>query len=293
VALIRGAAIKLLFSSNSQILELFINIDMRIEPIRIPNSVIPRIPPPVTNATPPSVVSSLQVPVINVPSVVIEYPTIDLPTEAQWRGVMTPPQEPVQQTPQEDPRELPPPPPPPQPTPPVPEPEQIVPAPTIDVVDKPIITVLGVDVELPDPSVVTTAGSVAVVATTASIVITMAFNAAKNALTPALQRMAKKKFKVKIKQIKPILHYVQSQDGGVTILQYSNEGTSFVDEIENVEQYIRDQVEMNPTYEVDYKIMVDKPIMSNFSREGQKRFSSLFVAPSKVAKVLGAKLHLG
>lgn len=271
---------------------------MRIEPIRIPNSVIPRIPPPVTNITPPSVVSSLEVPVINVPNVVIDYPTIDVPTEAEWRGVMTPPQQPEQQSPPEEPRELPPPPPPPappapQPKPPAPTPQQIVPEPVIDVVDAPTFTVMGVDVELPDPSVVATAGSVAVVATSASIVMTMVFNAAKNALAPTLQEMTKKKFKVKIKQIKPILHYVQSQDGGVTILQYSKDGTCFVDETHSVEQYIRDQVEINPTYEIDYKIMVDKPIMTNFTREGQKRFASLFVAPSKVAKVLGAKLHLG
>ena len=77
----------------------------------------------------------------------------------------------------------------------------------------PTINIGDVEVPLPEIGVVATAGSIAVVTTAAGMGATIIFQQAKNALTPLINELVKKKFKVKIKKVKPVLHYVLSETG--------------------------------------------------------------------------------
>lgn len=144
----------------------------------------------------------------------------------------------------------------------------------------PSFTIGGIDINLPDPSLVATAGAVAVVTTAATIASTTALNALKNAAEPLIKEATKNKFKIKIKQVKPVLHYVLAEGGHIDVFEYSAEGTRLVEQVDNVEQYIRDQVEINALYEIDNKIIIDDVIAEKFTKEGQKRFKPLF-APAK------------
>jgi hypothetical protein len=156
----------------------------------------------------------------------------------------------------------------------------------------PTFTVNGVDINLPDPSLVATAGSVAVVTTAATMVATTTFNAIKNAAEPLIKEATKKKFKVKIKQVKPVLHYVLADEGHIDIFEYSATGTRLVEKVDNIEQYIRDQVEINSLYELDNKIIIDDVIADKFTKEGQARFKPLFAPAKKIAKKLSAKFSI-
>lgn len=156
--------------------------------------------------------------------------------------------------------------------------------------DTPTITVAGLKIDLPDPSLVATAGAVAVVTTAATMVSSIGLNALKNAAEPFIREATKNKFKIKLKQVKPVLHYVMTDSGKVDIFEYSAEGTKLVDTTDNVEQYIRAQVETNSFYETENKIIIDDVISKKFTKEGQTRFKSLFAPAKKVAKKLSARL---
>ena len=158
--------------------------------------------------------------------------------------------------------------------------------------DKPTstFTVGGININLPDPSLVATAGAVAVVTTASTMVATQVLNLVKNAAEPIIREAAKNKFKIKIKQVKPVLHYVMSEGGHVDIFEYSADGTRLIDQTDNVEQYIRDQVDTNSLYEIDNKIIIDDVISDKFTKEGQKRFKPLFAPAQKIAKKLSARL---
>ena len=254
-------------------------------------SVIPTINPPVTRSTEVPVVRGMELPVILMPDTRIKYPVINVPTQeefdaavraerdkqaqedaAKTRGLpdtTSPPQLPqVTQTP--------------QPQTPIAE----IPA------DKPqpTISVYGVDINLPDPSLVATAGAVAVVTTATTMVSGIALNMVKNAAEPLLREAVKNKFKIKLKQVKPVLHYVMTDTGHVDIFQYSSEGTKLIDTTDNVENYIRAQVETNAFYETENKIIIDDIVSDKFTKEGQKRFKSLFAPAKKIAKKLSARL---
>jgi len=95
---------------------------------------------------------------------------------------------------------------------------------------------------------------------------------------------------MKIKQTKPVLHYVMAEEGHIDIFEYSAEGTRLVAQTDNVEQYIRDQVETNAYYEMDNKIIIDDVMSDKFTKEGRERFKSLFTPPKKIAKKLSARL---
>ena len=123
--------------------------------------------------------------------------------------------------------------------------------------DKPSISIAGVNIDLPDPSLVATAGAVAVVTTAATMVSSIGLNVVKNAAEPLIREAVKNKFKIKIKQVKPVLHYVMTDAGTVDIFEYSAEGTKLIDSTDNVENYIRAQVETNAFYETENKIIID------------------------------------
>ncbi len=270
-------------------------------PINVPNtninridgpSVISTIDRPTIRAVEQPVVRGLEVPVIDVPNTAIKYPVINVPTQAEFDAAVKAERDKEAQEKQEKTRGLPDTTPPPQlptvvQTPPSQDPVAEIPAETKS---QPTFSVYGVNINLPDPSLVATAGAVAVVTTASTMVATTALNALKNAAEPIIKEATKNKFKIKIKQVKPVLHYVMAEEGHVDIFEYSAEGTRLVEQVSNVEQYIRDQVEINALYEIDNKIIIDDVIKDKFTKEGKERFKSLFAPAKKVAKKLAARL---
>ena len=250
-------------------------MSMRIQPIRIQSNVIREIPPPVLRSTPPPVVSQLEVPVVDVPTPIIDYPTIDVPTEQQFRGQLAQPAQESVVDETESTRELPPP----DPTPPT--------APSVP--SGPIVSVGGLDVTLPPPEVVATTGATAVVATTTSLVAALAVKRLTDTLSEFIK---KKKFKVKIKKVKPVIHFVKTESGKIDIFEYSKKGTKILGSTEKLETYLRDHIEEDAFYEVTNKIIIDDNLKQDFTREGQTRFKSFFVSPQKMAKKLSAKFSI-
>jgi hypothetical protein len=274
-------------------------------PISVPNaninridgpSVISTIDRPNVRGVEQPVVRGLEVPVVDVPNTAIKYPVINVPTQAEFDAAVN--AERQKQAQEEKPKErgLP------DTTTPPPQLPQSVqtsptqnstPTPVVEVpTDKPqpTFTAYGVDINLPDPSLVATAGAVAVVTTAATIASTTVLNALKNAAEPMIKEATKNKFKIKIKQVKPVLHYVMAEGGHIDIFEYSAEGTRLVEQVTNIEQYIRDQVEINALYEIDNKIIIDDVIKDKFTKEGKERFKSLFAPAKKIAKKLSARL---
>lgn len=238
-------------------------------------SVISTIEPPIIRSTEPPVVRGLEVPVFQAPDPSFKYPVVDVPTQEEFDAAVQAAREKKAAEEKEKTRELP----------DTKTPEIVVPP-------KPTFNINGVEVDLPDPSVIATAGSIAVVTTAATMVATTAFNTIKNAAEPMIKEATKRKFKVKVKQVKPVLHYVLAEEGHIDIFEYSSTGTRLVDQIDNVEQYIRDQVEINSLYEIDNKIIIDDIIADKFTKEGQQRFKSLFAPAKAIAKKLSAKFSI-
>ena len=275
---------------------------MEIKPIEIQNtdiriggpSIIPTIDPPVSKNVEVPVVRGLELPVFRMPDPSFKYPTVDVPTQEEFDAAVRAEKDKQAQEQTDKSRGLPD-----SPTPPTPalapKIEQPI-TPQIEVPAQPkttpTFTINGVDINLPDPSVVATAGAVAVVTTATTMVSSVALNALKNAAEPLIKEAAKNKFKIKLKQVKPVLHYVLAEEGHIDIFEYSANGTRLVEQIDNVEQYIRDQVEINALYEIDNKIIIDDVITEKFTKEGQKRFKPLFAPAKKIAKKLSSKFSI-
>jgi hypothetical protein len=254
--------------------------------VRIPNVVVRDIQTPVIRnidvpVTRPSVpvTRGIKVPVVRVPSFDFDYPVINVPLNPEEYDTLDSPAvgqpadtEAIQE---QDTRDLP----------------SSVAQPLVDVPTQPTIDIAGMEIPIPDPGVVATAGSVAVVTTAAGMGATIIFGQVKNALTPVINELVKKKFKVKIKQVKPVLHFVP-QDDKVNIFEYSMKGTRLVDSVENVEMYLRDQVDINSLYEYDNKLLVDATLKDKFTKEGAKRFKNLFTPARSIAKKLSAKFSI-
>ena len=247
----------------------------RIPRIEIPSPVIRRVPVPTIRSIPPPVVRGIQVPVIDVPNPIIEYPIIDLPTEEGFRQQMSPRQQ-IQEEPENN-RDLP-------TTPPIPQiPES-----------KPTINIGGIEAPLPEPAPLITAGATALVTTVVTLTATILVGKFKDALLePMMKRMEGKKKKIKIKkQVKPVLHYILNEDNNIDILEYSQKGTKIVGSTDDIEKYIRDQVEDDSLYEIDNKVIIDDVIKEKFTKEGAKRFKSLFAPAKSIAKKLSAKFSI-
>ena len=254
-------------------------------------SVIPTINPPVTKNVEIPVVRGLDLPVVNLPDTRIKYPTINVPTQQEFDAAVKAEREKQQEEERDKPRQIPTSTPPPQPAivaqiPPIPA----TTTPVIEVPDNPQINVAGLTIDLPDPSLVATAGAVAVVTTAATMVSGIGLNMVKNAAEPLIREAIKNKFKIKLKQIKPVLHYVMTDTGHVDIFQYSADGTKLIDTTDSVENYLRAQVETNAFYETENVIIIDDVVGDKFTKEGQKRFKSLFAPAKKIAKKLSARL---
>jgi hypothetical protein len=228
---------------------------------------------------------------VEVPRPIIKYPIINVPTQAEFDAAVRADKEKSQQDVGEKSRGLPDAPPPQLPqvaqTPSIQTPIAEMPA---DKPTLPTFTVGGIDINLPDPSLVATAGAVAVVTTAATMASSAVLNVLKNAAEPLIKEATKNKFKIKIKQVKPVLHYVMAEEGHIDIFEYSAEGTRLVTQTNNVEQYIRDEVEKNVLYEIENKIIIDDVIKNKFTKEGQERFKPLYAPAKKIAKKLSARL---
>ena len=248
----------------------------RIPRIEVSATVIDRIPQPSIRETPPPVVSGLEVPVIDYPVAIIEYPTIDVPTEQEFRGQLGPSPQQTGQEPTEETRDL--------------------PATAQPETPQPTITIAGVEAPLPEPAPLITAGATAVVTTAVTLTAGILVGKFKEAiLEPALKRIEAnkgKKKKIKIKKVKPVLHYVLNEEGEVDVLEYSQKGTKVVGHTNDVERYIRDKVEDNALYEIDNKVIIDDVIKDRFTKEGAKRFKSLFAPAKSIAKKLSAKFSI-
>jgi hypothetical protein len=275
-------------------------------PINVPNSninrisgpsVIPNVDRPILQQINAPVVRGLEVPVIDAPNTTIQYPVVRVPTQAEFDAAAKNEQKPQEQ-PQEKSRGLPDTKPqlPPQVSqvfqqPVVPQVQTTKPIAEVPAdLPKPTFNVGGININLPDPSLVATAGAVAVVTTAATMASTAVLNVLKNAAEPIIREAAKNKFKIKIKQVKPVLHYVMAEEGHIDIFEYSSEGTRLVAQTDNVEQYIRDQVDTNSLYEIENKVIIDDVMKDKFTKEGQERFKSLYAPPKKIAKKLSARL---
>ena len=231
----------------------------------------------------------LALPVFQAPDPSLKYPVIQVPTQEEFDAAVRADKEKQAQEdaaknrglPDAKPPEI---------------PQQLVQASTPPVTkaeipaDNPRISIAGVNIDLPDPSLVATAGAVAVVTTAATMVSSIGLNALKNAAEPLIREATKNKFKIKIKQVKPVLHYIMTDSGNVDIFEYSSEGTKLIGQTDNVEQYIRAQVETNAFYETENKIIIDDVITNKFTKEAQTRFKSLFAPAKKIAKKLSARL---
>jgi hypothetical protein len=275
-------------------------------PINVPNSninringpsVIPTVDRPILQQINAPVVRGLEVPIIDAPNTTIQYPVVKVPTQAEFDAAVKADKEKQAAEQQDKARGLPDTKPPSTPQvfqPPIPAIPQVeTPKPIAEVpadLPKPTFTVGGIDINLPDPSLVATAGAVAVVTTAATMASTAVLNVVKNAAEPLIREAAKNKFKIKIKQVKPVLHYVMADSGHIDIFEYSAEGTRLVAQTDNVEQYIRDQVDTNALYEIENKVIIDDVMKDKFTKEGQERFKGLYAPPKKIAKKLSARL---
>ena len=226
---------------------------------------------PIVREVEPPIVRGISPPVVDVPDTSIEYPTIDIQTEQDFQGVM-PTQPPQISTPTPDTRDL-------------PNSSPVVPQETTNTID-----MGGMDIPIPDPAPLVAAGSLAVVTTLVTLGSTIALTQIKNALGPYLSRLLKKKKKIKIKQVKPVLHYIPNEDGTVECLEYSAKGVKVLEGgIDKFEQHLRDQVELDGLWEYDNKIIIDEELSEQLTKEGQKRFKKYLAAPKVIAKKLGAK----
>ena len=253
----------------------------------IPQTTVERLP---TQRFEVPVTKGLALPIFEAPDPSIKYPIINVPTQEEFDAAVKAEREKQSSNQQEKSRGLP-------DSKPPEIPQQLVQSPQSTVkteipADKPqpTFTIGGVNINLPDPSLVATAGAVAVVTTASTMVATTAFNTLKNAAEPLIKEATKNKFKIKIKQVKPVLHYVLAESGHIDVFEYSSDGTRLVDQIDNVEQYLRDQVDINSLYEIDNKIIIDDVIADKFTKEGQKRFKPLFAPAKSIAKKLSSRL---
>ena len=236
------------------------------------------------------VTRGLELPIIDVPNPRINYPVIDVPTQEEFDAAVQAEREKQAQEDAPKSRGLPDNAPPQLPA-AVQNPQPITPQIEVPAQPKtPTFTINGVDINLPDPSIVATAGAVAVVTTATTMAANVAFNTLKNAAEPLIKEATKNKFKIKLKQVKPVLHYVLADKGHIDVFEYSSTGTRLVEQIDNVEQYLRDQIDINTLYEVENKVIIDDVIAEKFTKEGKERFKGLFAPPKKIAKKLSARL---
>jgi hypothetical protein len=230
----------------------------------IPQPVIRDISPPVIRNSPPPVVNTLQPPVIDVPTPVIEYPTLDTPTREQYEGAVLPP---PSINPQSE-----------------GTPSRLLPE---------TVPILGRDIPVPDAATLITTGSTAAIAVATTMASTLLIRSAVQKLSPVVKKLTQnKKDKKKKKKIgKVILQFIKNEDK-VSILQYSKDGTKVMGETDNVENYLRKQLDDNELYDIDNKIIIDSQLKESMTKDGQKKFNKLFCPSKALIKKLTSKFSI-
>ena len=225
---------------------------------------------PIVQAVPAPVVRGLQVPVIDVPDPTIDYPIIDVPTQEEFEdAVRNEQQNGIDEG--QDTRDIPPP----------------------AVPEQPVIDVGGIEIPIPEPAPLVAAGSLAVVTTAVTLGSTIAFTQLKTAAEPLIKSLLQKKKKVKIKSVKPVLHFVPNEDGTTQLIQYNAKGMKVLEgSIEKLEQYLRDQVDIDSLWEYDNKVIIDEELKKSLTKDGAKRFKRHMVPPKAIAKKLAAKFSI-
>ena len=287
-----------------------------MEPIPILKSLrsdinIDRLPPPIVNRVDPPIINGLQAPVVEMPSARLDYPRVDIPyQQTPSNPAPSKPQEPEEQ-PREKTRELKDSPPPPSQQPQIVQPPATPIAPQINTPEitvpkeeqprvseeKPAeaktmeVAVLGHEINVPTPTAVVEAGATAVIGTSATLITALVFNQIRQAAAPVLQKLARDKFKIKLKKIKPVIHFVKEGDL-IHVIQYDGEDVKLLsDHVDNPEQYLRDLIDTDPLYEADHTILIDEPVKDFFTKEGTKRFN-YFISSKKLVKKLSARFSL-
>ena len=109
---------------------------------------------------------------------------------------------------------------------------------------------------------------------------------------PLLKTLSKKK-KVKIKAVKPVLHFVSNEDGSTQLIEYGAQGMKVIEgSIDKLEQYLRDQIDIDSFWEYDNKIIIDDVLKDKMTKEGANRFKRYMVPPKVIAKKLAAKFSI-
>jgi hypothetical protein len=176
----------------------------------------------------------------------------------------------------------------------IPKPSPVIPAtPQLEPLGKTMeVNILGHDVNIPTPSAAVEAGATAVIGTTVTLATALLVNQGRQLAAPALQKLVRNKFKIKLKSIKPVLHFVE-EDGVVHVIRYDGEGVRLLNNhVENPEQYLRDLIDADRLFEADHKIIIDEPVKQRFTKEGAKRFN-YFVPAKKIARKLAARFVFG
>ncbi len=78
----------------------------------------------------------------------------------------------------------------------------------------------------------------------------------------------------------------------MNVYEYGVDGTKFLESVDDVEKYLRDQVEDSALYEYDNKIVIDDNIKESFTKEGQKRFKKHFCPSKTIVKKLSASFSI-
>lgn len=272
-----------------------VKVDMEIlQPIQTPRNVIERLPTPVVDRVAPPVVNAIQVPVVDVPVPRIDYPRIELPPQAPPAPSAPRSESQASEETEQPARQLP-------DTPKMPA--VVVPTavlqtpPAAEAQSEPIkdtftMEIAGQDINIPTPQAVVQASATAVVGTSATLVTALIFNQARTAAAPVIQKLARDRFKVKLKSTKPVLHFVE-EEGEVSVIEYSDKGVKVLStRVQNPEQYLRDLIDADHLFETDHKIIIDEPVKERFTKEGAKRFN-YFISAKKLAKKMSAKFTFG
>lgn len=264
---------------------------------------INRLPPPVIEALPDPIVtkSTLEKPIIDVPVPRLDYPRIEIPISPSFdvpqKGGETGGEPEKKERPLKDAAPLPSVPSAPSPALPVLSSPRISPVQQLPV-SNPVpertmeVNIAGHEVNIPTPTAAIEAGATAVIGTTVTLVTALLVNQVRQLAAPALQKLARNKFKIKLKSIKPVLHFVE-ENGIVHVIRYDGESVKLLNNnIENPEQYLRDLIDADHLFEADHKIIIDEPVKERFTKEGAKRFN-YFVPAKKIAKKLAARFAFG
>jgi hypothetical protein len=155
------------------------------------------------------------------------------------------------------------------------------------------VNIAGHEIRVPETKEVVQAGTTAVLGTTATLITATVFNQVRRALGEAVTKVKRDKFKIKLRRVKPVLHFVDNGQGSVEVIEYSGEGMRVIaSDVVNPEQFLRDTVEADELFESDHRIVIDDPLKNKFSREGAKRFN-YFAPPKKMARRLAARFIFG